>query len=280
MTQYDLEQCRVRRWRIRPDLAPNDEKEIRSFLKEVGYCYTYHIQNDILPSLLQTIKGTREPDKHPSGLHNDPFQEILTETFRSYERQRLFIEVNCFGKHPVIVYRDVFTRLIRLLGISSRNRRPGLPKRRTTGLEDAVLKYIREKGGATRRELRVSIIQKRKTDARRLTKALETLGQDLRIVRGRKYHNDEIFWMTPLQWYSRLPDAINYMDGEEALEYLILRFLKTTVASSRRTIRSFFKHIVAPDQLDLSLNSLIKRGLITVDPHLIIDGKRALILRL
>jgi hypothetical protein len=279
MTKHELDRNRLERWRLRPELAPNDEKEIRSFLKEMGYCYTYHVQNEILPSLIQTIKGTTERDVHPSNNHDDPFQEILTETFRSYERQRLFIELNCFGNHPVIVYRDVFIRLFRLHGGTTRRRHLGLPGKRMSGLENAVLKYIREKGGATRRELRFSLVQKRRTDARRLTRALDVLSRDLRIVRGRRYSNEEILWTTPVQWYSRLPSSVSALDTDEALEYLILRFLKTTIASSRRTIRLFFRHIVPSEHIDLSLNSLIKRGLITVDPHLILDGKRALILR-
>ncbi len=275
MTLRELQKRRIEVWRLSPGLAPNNEKEIREFLKKAGFCYTYHVQKNLLPSLIQTIKGSTELEGSFSYTNDDPFHEILSETFRIYERHKLFIEVNCFGKHPVIVYRDVFIRLYRLLCTPIRTRFSGV-RRRPTRLEDSILKHINDSGGATRRELRMTFLQRKKTDARRLTRTIEALGRDLRIVRGRRTRNDEIYWMTPRQWFDKLDDLAGDLHGEESLEYIILRFLNTSIATSRRSIRNFFKTSFPPVTIDFVLNSLIQRGLITVDPNLVIDGKRAL----
>ncbi len=276
MTHRDLAQKRVELWRLRPDLAPNDEKEIREFIKLAGFCYTYHIPKDAIPSLIQTISGTVTSNTwntYPQ--QNDPYQEMLNETFRTYHKQKLFVEVGVFGKHPVIVYRDVFARLYRIIGSDVRGGYLSRRKRNTQ-LENAILSFLQDKGAATRKELRLSVTKPRKKDGNELSKALDSLARQLKIIRIRQGNVIDLQWITPEHWNPQLCEEAVTLDRDEAIEFLILRFVKTAIATSRKALKRFFKHIIPSEFLDLTLNSLIQRGLVVVDPELIIDGKRAL----
>ncbi len=274
MTQTELAEKRVELWRLRPDLAPNDEKEIRKFIKEAGFCYTYHIPKDTIPSLIQTVSGAVNAPGRYKNSPDDPFYEMINETYRSYYNQKLFIEVVVFGKHPVIVYRDVLARLYRLTGTDVQ--RGYLSRRkRNTNLEKAIISYLNEKGPATRRELRLSLFDKRKNSAIKLTKAIESLGRQLKVIRTRQ-ENNELRWITPEKWNPHLCNEAIKIERDEAIEYLALRFLQISVASSRKALRRFFKNVIPPAVMDHTLNSLIQRGIIVIDPDLIVDGKRAL----
>lgn len=277
MTQTELAEKRVELWRLRPDLAPNDEKEIRKFIKEAGFCYTYHMPKDTIPSLIQTVSGSvNAPGRYKNSV-DDPFYEMINETFQSYYKQKLFIEVVVFGKHPVIVYRDVFTRLYRLSGADVQ--RGYLSRRkRNTNLEKNIISFLNENGSTTRRELRLSLLDKRKNNATRLTKALDSLGRQLKIIRTRQ-KNNELRWITPETWNPHLCNKAIKIERDEAIEYLALRFLQISVASSRKALRRFFKNVIPPAVMDHTLNSLIQRGIIVIDPDLIRDGKRALKVR-
>ncbi len=277
MTQRELEQKRVELWRLRPDLAPNDEKEIREFIKEAGFCYTYHIPKDTIPSLIQTITGSVNSEKQFRFSPSDPFYEMLNETFRSYSNHKLFVEISAFGKHPVIVYRDVFARLYRILGTEVRGGYLARRKRNTK-LENEIVTYLNEKGATSRRELRMTLLNKQKNNTIELSKALDALGRQLKIVRIRASNNG-LMWITPEKWNPRLCRDAADIDREEAIEYLIIRCIRIAVALSRKGLKRFFKNIIPTDVIDLHLNSLIQRKLIVTDPDLIIDGKRALKIR-
>ncbi len=274
MTEQELIQHRVERWRLRPDLAPNNEKEIREFIKTAGLCYTYHISKDSLPSLIQTVSGAiHSPTRYKITL-DDPFYAMINETFRSYFKQKLFVEVVIFGKHPVIVYRDVLVRLYRLTGAEIQ-RGTVSKRKRNTKIENEIISFLNDKGPATRRDIRLAILDKRKNTAGVLTKTLDSLGRQLKIIRSRQ-ENSELLWITPEKWDPRLCDDAIKIERDEAIEYIILRFLQISIASSRKALKRFFKNVIPTDLLDHSLNSLIQRGLIVIDPDLIIDGKRAL----
>lgn len=275
MTQLELAQKRVERWRLRPDLAPNDENEIRTFIQSAGFCFTYHIAKDSIPSLIQTISGSVESNNHFGYLSGDPYHEMLHQTFRIYSKKKLFLEVGVFGKHPVIVYRDVLMRLYRIVGTDIRGGYLA-NRKRNTNLENAIITFLNEKGPATRRELRISLLSTRKTGGVPLSKSLESLSRQLKVVRIRQSGNEGIQWITPEKWNPRLCAEAVELKRDDAIEYLVTRFLKTAVASSRKALRRFFTNIVPPDVMDRTLNSLIQRGLVVVDPDLIIDGKKAL----
>jgi hypothetical protein len=275
MTSEEYARIRLERWRLRPDLAPNDEHEIRDFIKEAGLCYTYHIPRYTIPSLIQTISGSVTPSEQYSYMPDNPFHEMLNSTFRVFYKKKLFVEVGVFGKHPVIVYRDVFARLYRIIGTEVRG---GYltKRRRNTNLETAIISFMNEKGPVTRRELRISLLSKKKDTAVVLTKALESLGRRLKVIRIRQAGDNGLMWLTPEKWNPRLCTEAAQLERSEAIEYLILRFLNISVATSRRALKRFFNYIIPSDVTDLTLNSLIQRGLIKVDPDLIIDGKKAL----
>jgi len=277
MTFEELKNKRVERWQLRPDLAPNDEKEIRQFIKRSGFCYTFHIAKDTIPSLIQTISGSAD-NNHVHYSQNDPFQEMLNQTFRTYNKQKLFVEVGVFGKHPVIVYRDVFMHLYRIIGSDIRG--GYLSKRqRNTKFEQSILTYIEEKGSATRKELRLALQHTIKKNSLPLTKALESLARQLKLVRIREADDNGLQWTTPEYWNSRQCSEAVKLNRDEAIEFLLLRFIDTSIATSRKSLKRFFKYIIPSENLDLSLNSLIQRGLVLIDPELIIDGKRALKIR-
>jgi hypothetical protein len=278
MTERELIQKRIENWRIRPDLAPNDEKEIREFIKQAGFCYTYHIPRDTIPSLLQTISGSVDLQIAPGYSETDPFNAMLNETFRSYTRQRLFVEVIVFGKHPVIVYRDVFMRLYRLMGSSVRG--GYLTRRkRNTRLENDVITFLNEKRTASRKELRLTLLTNKHRQRNELSAALESLGRQLKIVRLRQSGGNELEWATPESWHPELCGESARLDRGEAIDYLIIRLLRTAVAASRKAVHRFFRYTIPADVLDQSLNSLVQRGVIRVDSELIIDGKHALVAR-
>ncbi len=274
MTKRELKERRVERWRLRPDLAPNDEKEIRAFIKDAGFCFTYHISKDTIPSLIQTITGSSTANNHFIYSSDDPFHEMLNETFRAYYKKKLFVEVGVFGKHPVIVYRDIFIRLYRIAGTDIRGGYLARRKR-NTNLEKAIIAFLNDKGPVTRRELRISLMSK-KTNSIALTKALESLGRQLKVIRIRQAGYDGLMWITPEKWNPRLCTEASKLERDEVIEYLITRFLQTSVATSRKALKRFFNHIIPPEVMDRTLNSLIQRRLVVVDPDLIIDGKKAL----
>ncbi len=278
MKLKDLAEKRTELWRLRPHLAPNNEKEIREFIKSAGFCYTYHISRDTIPSLTQTISGTHTPKTHLLFSDTDPFREMLDETFRVYSKQKLFIEVGIFGKHPVIVYRDVFSRLYRIAGKEVRGgsiRR----RKRNTNIEKAVLSFLDERGPAGRREIRASVFSNFGKDPGTLTKVLESLSRQLKIIRTRRADEIQIAWLTPEKWNARLCEESSNIDLSETIEYLIIRFLSISIASSRKSLKRFFQHVIPFDIMDYHLNSLIQRGLVVTDTELIIDGKRALKIR-
>ena len=276
MTPQELAQKRVEHWRLRPDLAPNDEKEIREFIKQAGFCYTYHIPKDTIPSLIQTISGgVTANERHTYPQQNDPFQEMLNETFRKYRRQKLFVEVGVFGKHPVIVYHDVFARLYRIIGSDVRGGYL-FRRKRNTKLENNILAYLNDKGAASRRELRMAVVPPNEKSSTVLTKALDSLARQLKLVRIREGGENGLQWTTPEQWNPRLCEYAATLDRNEAIEFLIVRFIRISIATSRKALKRFFKNLLPADILDLSLNSLIQRGLVIVDPELIVDGKHAL----
>jgi hypothetical protein len=278
MTIQELVRKRIERWRLRPDLAPNDEKEIRRFIKDVGFCYTFHIPKDTIPSLIQTIGGTQDVGNHFAEKPNNPYHQMLSETFAAYRKQKLFLEVGIFGKHPVTIYRDVFVRIYRVTGNHVRGGSP-LRRKRNTKLEQLILEYLTEKETATRRDLRLSVLTKKQHDLNVLTRSLESLSKQLKIIRLRQSDNNELIWMRPEQWSPQLCRQASELSYDDAVEDLILRFLTTTIATSRRAVRKFFKHCIPPTLLDYRLDSLLQRGLILVDPELIIDGKKALKIR-
>lgn len=278
MKLKDLAEKRTELWRLRPHLAPNNEKEIREFIKLAGFCYTYHIPRDTIPSLTQTISGIRIPKTHFPFSNTDPFREMLDETFRIYSKQKLFVEVGIFGKHPVIVYRDVFSRLYRIAGKEVRsgyiNRR-----KRNTNIEKAVLSFLDERGPAGRREIRTSVFSNDRKEPGTLTKVLESLSRELKIIRTRRMYDTRIAWLTPEKWNPRLCEESTKIDLSDAIEYLIIRFLRISVASSRKSLKRFFQHVIPSDIMDYHLNSLIQRGLIVTDAELVLEGKRALKIR-
>jgi hypothetical protein len=278
MTLKELAQKRAELWRLRPLLAPNSEKEIREFLKLAGFCYTYYIARDTIPSITQTISGTHTPKKHFRFSHNDPFREMLDETFHAYSKQKLFVEVGIFGKHPVIVYRDVFALLYRIAGKKVRG---GYIKRRkrNTNIEKDILFYLDEMGPAGRREIRASVFSNRRQNPGILTKVLESLSRQLKIIRTRRSHDAGITWITPEVWNPHLCEEATKIDLSEAIENLIIRFLRISVASSRKSLKRFFQYSIPSDIMDYHLNSLLQRGIIITDPELILRGKRALKIR-
>lgn len=275
MTEQELREKRVERWRLRPDLAPNNEKEVRSFIKDVGFCRTYHTPKTTIPSLIQTITGVDNSYPHFNHTHDDPYNEMLKETFRRYAQQKLFVEVGVFGKHPVIVYRDVFMRLYRIIG---RDIKGGYLTRRqrNTKLETSIISLLTATGPLSRRTIRLSLHGNERSRSNAISAALESLYRQMKLIRVRYVGDDPLEWATPEQWNPCLCQKSTHLSRDEAIEYLILRFLHTAVASSRKTIHRFFKHVIPEEIIDHSVNSLVQRGLILIDPELILDGKKAL----
>ncbi len=160
---------------------------------------------------------------------------------------------------------------------SRNNTFKNLPIKRYTPLERELYNIIFKEGPVSRKSLILRLNLTTRKSRKILDQTLNKLWKKLWIIRVGKSAEGNI-WKTTSTFYKQLTKKALGVKRNVALENLIVAVINSSVAITRHQIRQLLKNIASYEEINETITSLILKNVIQIDPYIIIQAKKALIL--
>jgi hypothetical protein len=239
-----LQAARAERYRQRPHLRVQTEEEALEFLNDVGLCLLFSAKEIELPSLWGALCGEDLPlpnhhDNHELGLAWHWKDKLPIEGKVLYGK---FLR-----KKPVFVSLDLvpcFYALSPNYGDPAEDYMQDYLDGRLTVEAKQVYEVLLEQGALPTSRLRLEAGLSGKANAGRFDRALGELQMDFRIAKvaisdANRWGYCYVYDLLP----RHLPEAVaaaQSISGRQARETLLLRYLRTVIATTPRQVRLLF----------------------------------------
>lgn len=270
LTRKALQEARAERYRQRPDLRVRTQEEALEFLNDVGLCLLFSAQDVELPSLWGALCGGNRP---LPGNHDD---YELGLAWRWKDELPVAGQV-LYGKFlrrkPVFVSLDLapyFYALSPNYGEPDEDYVQDYLDGRMTAEAKQVYKVLLAEGALPTSRLRRDAGLGGKANASRFDRALAELQMDFRIVKvaisdanrwGYCYVYDLLY-----RHFAETVEASRAITGGQAQEVILLRYLRTVVASTSGEVRKLFGWL--PRDLDRLVERLAAEGKLRQGVHM------------
>jgi len=270
LTRKALQEARAERYRQRPDLRVRTQEEALEFLNDVGLCLLFSAQDVELPSLWGALCGGNRP---LPGNHDD---YELGLAWRWKDELPVAGQV-LYGKFlrrkPVFVSLDLapyFYALSPNYGEPDEDYVQDYLDGRMTAEAKQVYKVLLAEGALPTSRLRMEAGLGGKANASRFDRALAELQMDFRIVKvaisdanrwGYCYVYDLLY-----RHFAETVEASRAITGGQAQEVILLRYLRTVVASTSGEVRKLFGWL--PRDLDRLVERLAAEGKLRQGVHM------------
>lgn len=256
MTEQELREARVRKWRLDGRGARTIE-EAREFVESVGMCLVFAPER---PVLLPTFCGAclGHAEKLPTARQafaDAGAQEAIAMMVRLL-RERAAFEASVFGETGFLVSAAVFPYVYGLIGDHNPRQAPKLAGAEAVSqLARDVFTAIEEHGALSKPRLRERVGGDPSNAA--LERALNELWSRLRITRVDYKPEEGALWDVLFRW---APDAVqegvNISVGE-ALSALTSKYLECVVAAEPKEVEEFFAAMAPRSRVRESVNALL-----------------------
>lgn len=257
MTEQELQQARVHKWRLDGRPAPTIE-EARAFIESVGFCLLYPIRPPVLvPTFVGSFVGA--DDRLPTWQHAfaDPRAQEARDLMVRLLRERAAYEANLFDENNAfLVAASVFPFFYALVGERNPKQapKPG-PRSEYSQLAFDAFEVIRRDGPISKPKLGETLGGSVSMPA--LDRALGELWSRLRITRVDYNPSEGSFWDVLYRWS---PDAVREgisLSMGEALTALLTKYLDCVVAADQAEVESFFGNFVPRSRVKEAVNALL-----------------------
>jgi hypothetical protein len=239
-----LEAARAERYRQRPDLRVRIKDEALDFLNDVGLCLLFSAQDIELPSLWGALCGEDRPlpshhDNHQLGLAwrwKDELPVAGKVLYGKYLRRK-----------PVFISLDLapyFYALSPNYGDPAEDYMQDYLDGRLTVEAKQVYEVLLQEGALPTSRLRRDAGLAGKSNASRFDRALAELQMDFRITKvaisdANRWGYCYVYDLLP-RHFAETVEASGAITGGQAREAILLRYLRTVVASTTGEIRKLF----------------------------------------
>jgi hypothetical protein len=244
LTVETLRQARAERYRQRPDLRVRTEAEALEFLNDVGLSLLFSARDIELPSLWGALCGEDRPmPEH----HRDPNLGRAWEWKDSLPIAGKVLYGKFLRKKPVFVSLDLaphFYALSPNYGHPAEDYLLDYQDGRLSIEAKQVYEVLLEQGALPTSRLRREASLSGKANASRFDRALAELQMDFRITKvaisdANRWGYCYVYDLLP-RHFDAVVEAARQIDGRQARETILLRYLETVVAATPATVARLF----------------------------------------
>jgi len=249
-TSPELAQSRRERWRLTPERAVRTLDDAREFLRDVGFCLLYPVRPAVVvPTFIGATLGAEESLPTTKQAAVDPRARLASELVIRLLNEKLAFEVPYGSETSLLVSAAEFPYFYALIG----ERNPKTPPSAGPRGEKMLVRHTFEliqKAAATEQQLLTNLGKSISESA--LVRALQELWSHLRIVRidsRASDHANAITWDALSRWAEKEVRTGMHMSRDEALSFLISRYLESVVAAEPREVEDFFGPFAAKSKI-------------------------------
>ncbi len=275
MKLEELDRTRNERWRLTPETAVESSDDLVEFVRDMQWCFIVPQKNTAFPSFQGAVLGRM--DRKITTASHAAFQMALKDFWRSAAVKHSFVQVNSLARAAMIMTKDVCRKIARIYlpdtVVPKALKRTGVLNR----LEMEVLDQVHHQA-MSKRQLRHALDMRGKSGSE-LENALRTLRKKMLVLQAGVDEDDALLYHSTVR-YLRITEASRKKVQPVATgEFLIQLYMKTVVADTRSGIKSFFRGVLQPQEIDSALYRLLLQSHLKVDPDIIINNKKAIIAR-
>jgi hypothetical protein len=244
LTREALQTARAERYRQRPHLRVRTKEDALEFLNDVGLCLLFSAKDVELPSLWGALCGADRP--LPS--HHDNRELGLAWRWKDELPVAGKVLYGKFlRKKPVFISLDLapcFYALSPNYGDPAGDYLRDYLDGRLSVEAKQVFEVLLEQGALPTSRLRLEAGLRGKANAGRFDRALAELQMDFRITKvaisdANRWGYCYVYDLLP-RHFPEAEEAARAITGSQAREVILLRYLRTVVASTTREVRRLF----------------------------------------
>ena len=244
LTRDQLVQQRARRYYRRPHLRVRTEAEALAFLEDVGISLLFSAKNIELPSLWGALCG----EDRPIPSHHDSHELGLAWQWKdSLPIGRKVLYGKFLRKKPVFISLDLAPHLYALspnYGDPAEDFLQDYEDGRLSVEAKQIYEVLLEQGALPTSRLRLEAGLGGKRNASRFDRALAELQMDMRIVKvaisdANRWGYCYVYDLLP-RHFPEIVEASRSIGGRQARQALLLRYVRTVVATTPRQVARLF----------------------------------------
>ena len=257
---------RQENFRQRPRLRVRSARDARRFVDAVGFCSTFHVFPDGVPSLWEAVVGRPRP-RWPRRSHHDPGIGLTWELKDVLPRRREVYYGKLVKQRPVLVALDLFPAFHALVRGSQRARhylREYETGRLSLAAKRIMDSLMRESPQYTR-GLRAECFMLEPSRTREFERAMAELQQGLWIVKTEERYEPSFSYRWDLleRWLPEATAEGRRLRRSAALERVLARHLRAAVFSTPAVLARLLG--VGRGEVEAALARLARAGAIRAD---------------
>lgn len=258
-----LDRLRDRQFRRRPGLRIRGERSALAFVQEVGFCSTFYVFSEGVPSLWEAVAGRPRP-RWPRHSHHDAAIGLTWRLKDVLPARRQVYYGKLLGGRPLLVALDLFPAFYALVRGSQRARhyREEYAAGRLSALAKRLMDALMRERPQYTRDLRASCFLLDPGRTRDFERAMAELQQGLWVIKTEERYEPTFSYRWDLleNWLPEAVRAGRRLSRPAAIDRLVERHAAAALYTSERLVARLFS--LPQSESAAAMARLVRRGVL------------------